>query len=84
MMMVKDFVNLLVRQEFTIHGTGASESRNIRRPYDFTFEIVDSSGVTTISAQPAASCNANTDNTLTANIPVGKTLVYAITPVYDN
>jgi hypothetical protein len=74
----------LGRQEFSIHGTGASESRNIRRPYDFTFEIVDSSGVTTLSAQPAASCTANTDNTLTLNAPVGKTLVYAITPVYDN
>lgn len=81
---VKTLMSFRNRQEFTIHGTGASESRNIRRPYDFTFEIVDSSGVTTISAQPSASCTANSDNTLTANIPVGKSLVYAITPaIYD-
>lgn len=71
------------RQEFSIDGTGASLTRNIRRNYDFTFEIVDSSGVT-ITAQPASSCTAGTDNALTFTAPLGKTLTYAITPVYEN
>ncbi|MGX7687124.1 phage head spike fiber domain-containing protein [Flectobacillus roseus] len=71
------------RQEFSIDGTGAALTRNIRRDYDFTFEIVDSSGVT-ITAQPASSCTAGTDNALTFTAPLGKTLTYAITPVYEN
>ena len=70
------------RQEFSIDGTGASVTRNIRRGYDFTFEIVDSSGCT-ITAQPASSCTAGTDNALTFTAPVGKTLTYAITPVFE-
>ena len=69
--------------EFSIDGTGASVTRNIRRDYDYEFEIVDSSGVT-ITAQPASSCTAGTDNALTFTAPVGKTLTYAITPVYEN
>jgi len=71
------------RQEFSIDGTGAALTRNIRRDYDFTFEIVDSSGVT-LTAQPASSCTAGTDNALTFTAPLGKTLTYAITPVYEN
>lgn len=71
------------RQEFSVDGTGASLTRNIRRDYDFTFEIVDSSGVT-VTAQPASSCTAGTDNALTFTAPLGKTLTYAITPVYEN
>ena len=71
------------RQEFSVDGTGASYTRNIRRDYDFTFEIVDSSGVT-ITARPASSCTAGTDNALTFTAPLGKTLTYAITPVYEN
>lgn len=71
------------KQEFSVDGTGASVTRNIRRGYDFTFEIVDSSGVT-ITAQPASSCTAGTDNALTFTAPLGKTLTYAITPVYEN
>lgn len=71
------------RQEFSVDGTGASVTRNIRRDYDFTFEIVDSSGVT-LTAQPASSCTAGTDNALTFTAPLGKTLTYAITPVYEN
>ena len=71
------------RQEFSIDGTGASVTRNIRRDYDFDFEIVDSSGVT-LTAQPASSCTAGTDNALTFTAPLGKTLTYAITPVYEN
>ena len=70
------------RQEFSIDGTGASVTRNIRRGYDFTFEIVDSSGCT-ITAQPASSCTAGTDNALTFTAPLGKTLTYAITPVFE-
>lgn len=71
------------RQEFSVDGTGASVTRNIRRDYDFTFEIVDSSGVT-LTAQPTSSCSAGTDNALTFTAPLGKTLTYAITPVYEN
>ncbi|MGX7688042.1 phage head spike fiber domain-containing protein [Flectobacillus roseus] len=71
------------RQEFSVDGTGVALTRNIRRDYDFTFEIVDSSGVT-ITAQPASSCTAGTDNALTFTAPLGKTLTYAITPVYEN
>ncbi|MDI9859620.1 phage head spike fiber domain-containing protein [Flectobacillus roseus] len=70
------------RQEFSVDGTGAAVTRNIRRGYDFTFEIVDSSGVT-ITAQPASSCTAGTDNALTFTAPLGKTLTYAITPVFE-
>ena len=71
------------RQEFSVDGTGASITRNIRRPYDFSFEVVDNSGVTTMTATPATSCLANTDNPLTFTAPVGKTLTYAITPIYE-
>ncbi|MDI9864450.1 hypothetical protein QM480_08945 [Flectobacillus sp. DC10W] len=78
-----DIMRSRTRQEFSVDGTGASVTRNIRRDYDFTFEIVDSSGVT-VTAQPASSCTAGTDNALTFTAPVGKTLTYAITPVYEN
>lgn len=71
----------LGKQEFSVDGTGASVTRNIRRPYDFGFEVVDSSGATAITATPSVSCSANTDNALTFTAPVGKTLTYAITPV---
>lgn len=70
------------RQEFSIDCTGSSITRNIRRPYAFTFEIVDSSGVT-VTSQPASSCVENTDNNLVINGAVGKTLTYAITPIFE-
>ncbi|NBB32041.1 hypothetical protein GVN22_27220 [Cellulophaga sp. BC115SP] len=76
-------LNERLRQEFSIDGTGISQTRNIRRPFNFRFEIVDSSGVT-LTAQPASSCTAGTDNALTFTAPLGKTLTYAITPVYEN
>ena len=70
------------RQEFSVDCTGSSVSRNVRRDYDFTFEIVDSSGCT-ITATPPQSCGAGTDNPLIFSGPVGKTLTYAITPIYE-
>ncbi len=70
------------RQEFSIDATGANTTRNVRRDYDFTFEIVDSSGCT-ITATPPQSCGAGTDNPLIFSGPVGKTLTYAITPIYE-
>lgn len=70
------------RQEFSVDCTGASITRNIRRPYAFTFEIIDSSGVT-LTTQPSASCVENTDNSLVFTGPAGKTLTYAITPVFE-
>lgn len=70
------------RQEFSIDGTGASITRNIRRPYDFNFEIVDSDGVT-ITSQPAIIVSANTNNNLVFTAPLGKTITYAITPIYE-
>jgi hypothetical protein len=70
------------RQEFSIDATGTNTTRNVRRDYDFTFEIVDSSGCT-ITATPPQSCTAGTDNPLTFSGPVGKTLTYAITPIYE-
>lgn len=72
----------LGRQEFSVDCTGASITRNIRRPYAFTFEIIDSSGVT-LTTQPSASCVENTDNSLVFTGPAGKTLTYAITPVFE-
>lgn len=72
----------LNRQEFPLYGTGASMSVNIRRNYDFGFKILDSSGVTSITAQPSADCTADTDNTLTFIAPIGKTLVYEISPKF--
>lgn len=70
------------KQEFSIDCTGASITRNIRRPYPFLFEITDSSGVT-LTTQPSASCVENTDNSLVFTGPAGKTLTYAITPVFE-
>lgn len=70
------------RQELSMDGTAASVTRNIRRPYDFSFAIVDSSGVT-ITSQPAVSCLANTDNALIFTAPVGKTITYAIIPYFE-
>lgn len=85
MMNVKDIVNLQSRQEFSIDGTGASVTRNIRRPYDFYFELVDTTGYTALPSQPPVTlCSANTDYPLTVTLPVGKTLTYAIVPNFDN
>ncbi|MEA5259454.1 hypothetical protein VB264_16765 [Arcicella aquatica] len=72
----------LGKSTFAVDGTGASITRNVRFPFDFTFEVLDSSGVTTITTTPASTCTANTDNPLTFTAPVGKTLSYAITPVF--
>lgn len=80
---VETIVKEKIRQELSIDGTGASITRNIRRPYNFTFEVVDNAGVTSMTATPATNCVANTDNPLTFTAPVGKTLTYAITPVYE-
>ena len=79
---IPSLLSLRSRQEFSIDCTGSSITRNIRRPYAFTFEIVDSSGVT-VTAQPASSCVENTDNNLVINGAVGKTLTYAITPIFE-
>jgi len=70
------------KQELSIDCTGSSITRNIRRPYPFLFEIVDSSGVT-ITTQPSSSCVENTDNSLVITGAVGKTLTYAITPIFE-
>lgn len=70
------------RQHFTIDGTGASVTRNIRFNFDFDFEIVDSSGCS-ITSQPSASCVANTDNALVFSAPLGKSLTYAVTPKFE-
>lgn len=75
-------LSALNRQELSIDGTAASITRNIRRPYDFSFSIVDSSGVT-VTSQPAVSCLANTDNALIFTAPVGKTITYAIIPYFE-
>lgn len=77
-----DLLRNLNRQEFSVDCTGSSITRNIRRPYPFLFEIVDSSGVT-VNSQPASSCVENTDNNLVINGAVGKTLTYAITPIFE-
>ena len=70
------------RQEFSLDCTGASQTRNIRRNYDFTYEVVDSTGVT-ITTAPSATCTANTDYPLVINGAVGKTFTYAITPIFE-
>lgn len=70
------------KAEFPVYGDGTSKTFNIRRDYDFTFAIVDSSG-STVTSQPNASCLANTDNSLVVTIPTGKTLLYSITPVFE-
>lgn len=71
------------KNEYSIDGTGASITRTIRRPYSFKFEIIDSSGVISIIANPSGSCNADTDYPLTFTAPVGKCITYAITPVFE-
>ncbi|MGX7686794.1 phage head spike fiber domain-containing protein [Flectobacillus roseus] len=79
---VKEILRSNSRQEFSIDCTGSSITRNIRRPYPFLFEIVDSSGVT-VTAQPSSSCVENTDNNLVITGAVGKTLTYSITPIFE-
>jgi hypothetical protein len=69
------------RQEHPVEGTGVSRTITIRRSRDFKFEIEDATG-STITAQPSASCLANTNYSLTFNAPVGTILTYAITPIY--
>ena len=69
------------RQEFQVEGTGSSRTITIRRPYDFTFVLVDATG-STITAQPSATCAANTNYSLTFNAPAGTLLTYAITPIF--
>jgi hypothetical protein len=78
-MRVESILSSQSRQDFSIDCTGSSITRNIRRPYPFLFEIVDSSGVT-VTTQPVSSCVENTDNSLVITGAVGKTLTYAITP----
>ena len=75
-------LSALNRQELSVDGTAASVTRNIRRPYDFSFAIVDASGVT-VTSQPAVACLANTDNSLIFTAPMGKTITYAITPYFE-
>jgi len=75
-------LNTTGRQHFTVDGTGASITRNIRFNFDFDFEIVDSSGCA-ITSQPSASCVANTDNALVFSAPLGKSLTYAIIPKFE-
>jgi hypothetical protein len=81
---VKSLMFAKSRQEFSIDGSGASITRNIRRPYDFYFELVDTTGYTVLTSQPPAMptlCSANTDYPLTVTLPVGKTLTYCVYPV---
>lgn len=78
---VADILSQLGKQCFAIDGTGAQVNRNIRMPFDFKFEILDSSGCT-VNSQPTATCTANTDNLLAVTAPAGKTLAYAITPIF--
>ena len=82
-MNVKTLFSMTGRQDFTIDGTGASFTRNIRRDYDFYFVVVDSSGGTITSQPPATLCSANTDYSLIVNFPVGKAITYAIIPSFD-
>lgn len=70
------------RNLFKINGTGAQVTDNINLPYDFTFEILTSAGAT-ITSTPQPVCTAGTDNLLVVTVPVGKTLWYAITPVFE-
>lgn len=67
----------------TVDGTGASFTRNIKRPYDFTFELIDSSDATAIPSQPPTTCVAGTSYPLIFTAPVGKSITYAITPAYE-
>lgn len=81
---VKSLMFAKNRQEFSIDGTGVAITRNIRRPYDFMFELVDTTGYTALTSQPPAMptlCSANTDYPLTVTLPVGKTLTYCVYPV---
>lgn len=79
---IPTILSLKNRQHFTVDGTGASITRNIRFNFDFDFEIVDSSGCS-ITSQPSASCLSNTDNALVFSAPQGKSLTYAITPKFE-
>ena len=67
---------------FKINGTGVSVSENINLPFDFTFEFYNT-GSATITTQPSDNCTANTDYALVVNVPIGKTLWYAITPIFE-
>lgn len=76
---VNDIKKLNVKQEIPIDGTGSSFTRIVRRTYKFYFNIVESTG-SSISAQPPIICEANTDYNLTFNAPLGRTLLYSVTP----
>jgi hypothetical protein len=67
-----------LRETLVFEGNGSAKSFNIRRAYDFAFEIVYNDGCT-ITVQPAASCSANANNTLTFTGAVGKTVTVRLT-----
>lgn len=72
------------RQEITVDavGTGTNVTRQIVRPYDFIFEVVDATGITVVSTPPN-SCGAGTLNYLTFSGAVGTSITYAITPIFE-
>jgi hypothetical protein len=67
-----------LRETLVFEGNGSAKSFNIRRAYDFQFEVVYNDGCT-ITVQPAASCSANANNTLTFTGAVGKTVTVRLT-----
>ncbi|GHB63954.1 hypothetical protein [Persicitalea jodogahamensis] len=67
-----------LRETLVFEGNGSAKSFNIRRTYAFQFEMVYNDGCT-ITVQPAASCLANANNTLTFSGAVGKTVTVRLT-----
>ncbi|GAB2798787.1 hypothetical protein GCM10027275_50530 [Rhabdobacter roseus] len=80
----QQLVRFRLRQEFSLRGTGASETVTIRRPYLFEFAIVDSVGTTSLmlpNGNADGSFSADTPYLLTFTTPVGNLLTYSITPI---
>lgn len=67
-----------LRETLVFEGNGSSKTFIIRRSYAFQFEIVYNEGCT-ITVQPAGSCSANANNTLTFTGAVGKTITVRLT-----
>ena len=74
---LKDVLKMSGYNEFSMEGIGSNKTVTIRRPFDFSFAVVESTSIT-IVAQPPAECTANTDYTLTFNGATGKLITYSI------
>ena len=70
-------IEWITGREIVLPPNGTNVVFNLRRPYKFTWNIVNNDGVTIVS-QPSATVNANTDALITLTGTAGKTLTLNI------